>query len=152
MKMELTLNDCEVQPLRQLSLNHPWRDARTRASGLLELHGGAHPSQIGERLGVSHQSIYNWSHAWRKHGLIGLLSGHVGGRPPVLSSTLIQTAVTVATKEALTLKGISQRVQEIEGGSIDYSLATLGRALKACGFSFKRTRWSLKLDVPVFPG
>ncbi len=144
MKMQLTLNDCEVQTLRQLSLNHPWRDARTRAAGLLDLFAGGHPSQISERLGVSPQSIYNWRHAWKKHGLTGLLSGHAGGRPPVLSPALIQTAMTVATEQALTLKGISQRVQEIEGGAIDYSLATLGRALKARGFSFKRTRWSLK--------
>ncbi len=144
MKIQLTLSDCEVETLRQLSLNHHWRDARTRATGLLELHAGVHPSQIGERLGVSHQSIYNWRHAWEKHGLTGLLSGHAGGRPTVLSPALIQTAVTVATQEALTLKGISQRVQEIEGGAIDYSLATLGRALKAHGFTFKRTRWSLK--------
>jgi transposase len=144
MKIKLTLSDCEVQTLRQLSLNHHWRDARTRAAGLLELNAGAHPTQIGERLGVSHQSIYNWRNAWRKHGLTGLISGHAGGRPTVLSPALIQTAVTVATQEALTLKGISQRVQEIEGGSIDYSLVTLGRALKASGLTFKRTRWSLK--------
>jgi transposase len=144
MKIELILSDCEVQTLRQLSLNHHWRDARTRATGLLDLFAGMHPTKIGERLGVSHQSIYNWRHAWEKHGLAGLLSGHAGGRPTVLSPALIDAAVTVATKEALTLKGISQRVQEIEGGSIDYSLATLGRALKARGFSFKRTRWSLK--------
>lgn len=144
MKIKLTLSDCEVQTLRQLSLNHHWRDARTRATGLLSLFAGVHPAKIGEQLGVSHQSIYNWRHAWRKHGLTGLISGHASGRPTVLSPALIETAVKVASEEALTLKGISQRIQEIEGGSLDYSLATLGRALKARGFSFKRTPWSLK--------
>ena len=129
MKIQLTLSDCEVQTLRQLSRNHHWRDARTRAAGLLDLFAGVHPTKIGERLGVSHQSIYNWRHAWEKHGLTGLISGRAGGRPNVLSPTLIQTAVTVASNEALTLKGISQRVQEIEGGSKQsvFSLAAAAR-------------------------
>ncbi len=56
-KISLTLSECETETLTQLSINHPWRDARTRAAGLL--------------LGASHQSLYNWRHAWEARGLIG---------------------------------------------------------------------------------
>lgn len=59
MKIALTLSPCEAETLFQLSINHPWRDARLRASGLLMLGKGEHPNAIGQQCGVSHQTVYN---------------------------------------------------------------------------------------------
>ena len=147
MKIKLILSESESETLLNLSMNHGWRDVRVRGAGLLRLGTGAHPDVIANELGISHQSIYNWRHAWEERGLVGLTGGHRGGRPPSLSAALIATAVDVASKEALTLKRISQRIEAIHQCAFPCSLDTLGAALKAQGFSFKRTRWSLKKNA-----
>lgn len=48
MKIVLTLSPCECETLFQLSINHPWMDARLPASGLLMLSKGEHPTAIGQ--------------------------------------------------------------------------------------------------------
>ena len=58
MKIALSLTPCECETLFQLSINHPWRDARLRASGLLMLGKGEHATAVAKQCGVSHQSIY----------------------------------------------------------------------------------------------
>jgi transposase len=143
-KLSLTLTECEANTLVQLSINHPWRDARTRAAGLLKLHAGEHPTAIGATLNVSHQSLYNWRDAWESKGLVGLASGHTGGRPLAMPEDMIVTAVSVASQEALSLKGIAERVEAAHQCKLPCTLETLGKMLKARGFSFKRTRMSLK--------
>ncbi|HHW4679559.1 MAG TPA: helix-turn-helix domain-containing protein [Xylella sp.] len=80
MKIALKLSPCECETLFQLSINHPWRDARLRASGLLMLSKGEHPMAIGQQCGVSHQSIYNWRHAWEQYGVVGLICTLIGGQ------------------------------------------------------------------------
>lgn len=144
MKIKLTLNECETETLLQLSINHPWRDARIRAAGLLLLGSGEHPTRIAEKLKVSHQSIYNWRYAWEGQGLVGLIGGHTGGRPRLLPPAMVETIIATAAREALTLKRIAERVEAIHCSPLPCSLDTLGKVLKAHGFSFKRTRWSLK--------
>lgn len=144
MKITLKLTECETETLVQMSINHSWRDARTRAAGLLMLSAGEHPTTIAKKLGVSHQSIYNWRHSWEESGITGLMGGHAGGRPLALTAEMIATAVSMATQEALTLKGIAERIEAIHQCALPCSLDTLGDALKARGFSFKRTRLSLK--------
>ncbi|MFZ2974447.1 MAG: helix-turn-helix domain-containing protein [Ferribacterium limneticum] len=76
--MALFMGGTSCETLFQLSINHPWRDARLRASGLLMLSKGEHPNAIGQQCGVS-QTIYNWRHAWEQTGFVGLISGHAGG-------------------------------------------------------------------------
>lgn len=144
MKKTLSLTECEATTLLQLSVNHPWRDARTRAAGLLMLAGGTHRTVIEDRLNVSHQSLYNWREAWENKGLLGLIGGHAGGRPAGLSEALITTAVSIAAEEALSLKGIAERIEATHQCTLPVTLETLGKTLKARGFSFKRTRMSLK--------
>jgi hypothetical protein len=80
--------------------------------------------------------------------VVGLIGGHQGERPLLLSAALMATVVDVASKEALTLKGIAHRVEAIHQCVFPCSLDTLGAALKAQGFSFKRTLWSLKKTQP----
>ena len=156
MKIALSLSPCEAETLFQLSINHPWRDARLRASGLLMLSQGKHPSVIGQQCGVSHQTIYNWRHAWEQEGLVGLISGHTGGRPRKLSEACLATVCELARTQALTLRGIVQRAEAIHGHPFPLSLDRLGAILRKNGFSFKRTRMSLKKtatrnDLPPAP-
>jgi transposase len=147
-KLSLSLSECEAKTLLQLSINHPWRDARTRAAGLLCLHAGEHPRAIGNKLNVSHQSIYNWREAWESKGLVGLLGGHVGGRPLALPESMIATAVSVAKQGALSVRGITQRVEAAHQCDLPCTQETLRKMLKRHGLSFKRTRMSLKKPGP----
>ncbi|HXI90547.1 MAG TPA: helix-turn-helix domain-containing protein [Blastocatellia bacterium] len=68
MKCVVELSEAEKITLQQLSINHKHRDIRTRAAGLLMLGRKIKPKAIAEQLGVSGQSVYNWSHAWRDSG------------------------------------------------------------------------------------
>lgn len=147
MKLSLTLSPCECETLFQLSINHPWRDARLRASGLLMLSKGEHPTAIGQQCGVSHQSIYNWRHSWEQAGLVGLISGHAGGRPRKLNAAWLATVTELARTEALTLRGLVQRAEAIHGSPFPLPLDRLGVILRKSGFSFKRTRMSLKKNA-----
>lgn len=156
MKIALSLSPGECETLFQLSINHPWRDARLRAAGLLLLSKGEHPTAIAQQCGVSHQSIYNWRHAWEQTGIVGLISGHAGGRPKKLSDAWLATVCELARSEALTLRGLVQRAEAIHGAAFPLSLDRLGVILRQSGFSFKRTRMSLKKaatrnDLPPLP-
>jgi transposase len=144
MKIQLTLTECETETLVQMSINHPWRDARTRAAGMVMLGAQEHPDAIAHKLGVSHQSIYNWRHEWEALGIAGLMGRHAGGRPRALSEEMLATTITVARTKALTLKGIAERIEAVHHCPLPCSLETLSVRLRACGFSFKRTRLSLK--------
>jgi len=92
--------------------------------------------------------VYNWAKWWRQDGLAGLLDGHKGGRPVKLTAKLVDSAVAIATEEALTLAGIKQRVLERHPDDApDFSLDRLAARLKERRFSFKRCRLSLKKSV-----
>lgn len=147
MKISLTLCPCERETLFQLSIHHPWRDARLRAAGLLMLSKGEHRTVVAQQCGVSHQTIYNWRHAWETSGIVGLIGGHTGGRPRKLSEPWLATVCELAQTEALTLRGLVQRAEEIHGAPFPLSLDRLGVMLRQSGFSFKRTRMSLKKTV-----
>lgn len=120
------------------------------------LSKGEHPTAIAQQCGVSHQSIYNWRHAWEQTGVVGLISGHAGGRPKKLSQAWLNTVCELARNEALTLRGLVQRAEDIHGAPFPLSLDRLGAILRQSGFSFKRTRMSLKKavtrnDLPPLP-
>src|ERR1700757_4139019 len=83
MKCVVELSGAEEMTLQQLSINHRHRDTRTRAAGLLMLGRRIKPKVIAEQLGVSGQSVYNWSHAWRDSGACGLMGGHNGNRETI---------------------------------------------------------------------
>jgi len=147
MKCVVDLSEVEEITLQQLSIDHRHRDARTRAAGLLQLGRKVKPKVIAEQLGVSDQSLYNWSRAWREGGVCALMGGHNGGRPRALSEAMVATALEIARAEPLTLGQIAQRVQEIRGEALPCRIETLGEALKREGFSFKRNRYALKKSV-----
>jgi transposase len=127
-----------------MSINHRHRDTRTRAAGLLMLGRGLKARAIAAQLGVSGQSVYNWSHAWRERGICGLMGAHNGGRHALLTEAQIAVALEIARAEALTLGGIAQRVEAALNEPLPCKIETLGEALKRNGFSFKRNRYALK--------
>ncbi|MGB4468068.1 MAG: hypothetical protein WBI41_08500, partial [Azovibrio sp.] len=53
MKINLTLSPCKCETLFQLSVHHPWRDARLRAASLLMLSKGEHRTAVALQCGVS---------------------------------------------------------------------------------------------------
>jgi transposase len=151
MKCVVRLSEAEETTLQQLSINHKHRDTRTRAAGLLMLGRRIKPKVIALQLGVSGQTVYNWSHTWRDSGVCGLMGGHNGGRPPALSDAMVAAALEVARAEPLTLAKIAQRVQAILGEPLPCQIETLGEALKREGFSFKRNRYALKKSGQFSP-
>jgi transposase len=108
------------------------------------LSKGEHRTVIARQCGVSHQTIYNWRHAWETGGVVGLIREHTGGRPRKLSEAWLATVCELARIEALTLRGLVQRAEAIHGEPFPLSLDQLGVILRKNGFSFKRTRMSLK--------
>jgi transposase len=144
MKCVVVLKAVEELTLQQMSINHRHRDTRTRAAGLLMLGRGLKARAIAAQLGVSGQSVYNWSHAWRERGICGLMGAHNGGRHALLTEAQIAVALKIARAEALTLGGIAQRVEAALNEPLPCKIETLGEALKRNGFSFKRNRYALK--------
>lgn len=144
MKCVVVLKAGEEPTLQQMSINHSQRDTRTRAAGLLLLGRGIKPRAVAAQLGVSGQSVYNWSHAWRERGICGLVAAHNGGRNSLLSEAQIAVALEIARTEPLTLGRIAQRLEAVLNGPLPCKIETLGEALKRNGFSFKRNRFALK--------
>lgn len=147
-KCTLTLDAAEILTLEQLALNHRHQDIRRRATGLLRLSQGETPNEIAGRLMITPQVVYNWAHWWRERGIVGLLGGHVGGRPPSLPQEWLDTADAIARGEALSLAGIAKAVEAVHQAPLPCSLGTLRNGLIARGLSFKRTRFSLKKSGP----
>lgn len=147
-KCELNLTPEETLTLKQLALNHRHVDFRRKASGLLQLAQGTRPVVIASELGVTQQSVYLWLGAWRERGVVGLLGGHVGGRPPALPVEMLDTAEAIARREALSLPALAKAVEAAHQCSLPCCLVTLSNGLKTRGFSFKRTRFSLKKNAP----
>ena len=147
MKCVIELKAVEELTLQQMSINHRYRDTRTRAAGMLMLGRRIKPRAIAAQLGVSAQSVYNWSHAWREMGVCGLMGGHNGGRRPLLSEAQVAVALDVARAEPLTLARIAQRVEAALNEPLPCKIETLGESLKRGGVSFKRNRVSLKKNV-----
>ncbi len=147
MKCVVELSEAEDKTLQQMSLNHPHRDIRIRAAGVLMLGRKIKLTEVAKQLEVSGQSVYNWAHTWRESGVCGLLVGHKGGRSCALSEAMIATAIEAANAELMTLKKIAQRVEEVHGVPFPCRLDTLSSTLKRAGFSYKRGRYSLKKSV-----
>jgi transposase len=147
-KCTLTLTTEETLTLKQLALNHRHVDFRRKAAGLLQLAQGTRPKEIARELDVTQQSVYLWLGAWREHGLVGLMGGHAGGRHPALPTEMLDTAEAIARREALSLPLLAKAVEATHHCPLPCCLVTLGNGLKARGFSFKRTRFSLKKNAP----
>ena len=140
----LPLSKEELSSLQEVAQHHEFYDFRVRARGVLALNEQWKPKVIASILGVSEKSVYNWAKWWREEGMTGLFDGHKGGRPVTLTAEMVDSAVEIATGEALSLAGIKQRVLELHPQAPDFSLFRLAARLKERGMSYKRCRLSLK--------
>lgn len=76
--------------------------------------------------------------------MVGILTGHKGGRPPKLTADMLDAAAEIARAEPLTLARIAARVRDFYPNAPPFSLDRLSAGLRARKFSFKRTRLSLE--------
>ena len=147
MLLPLELTEPECITLQELADHHPYPDFRRRALGILALAKGHPYALIAEILGVTAPTPYNWAKAWRARGLMGLLSGHLGGAPRKLTAELLDSAEQIARESPCTLAEIERRLREIHPQAPPFSRDCLAMNLKQRGFSFKRTRLSLKKNA-----
>jgi transposase len=143
-KLIAPLSPAELLTLQEMSRHHPFGDFRFRARGVIALNDHLQPRVIAAVLGVTEQSVYYWAKWWKQRGLVGLLGGHKGGRPPNLTQEMVDTACEVVTSEALTLKAIRHRVRARYPHAKNFSVWRLGSRLRERRMSFKRCRLSLK--------
>lgn len=147
MKLAVSLADAERVTLEALADHHPFPDFRLRALGLLALARDRKPGDIAEVLRVSSQTVYNWSHAWRDQGLMGILNGHQGGRPREVTEAQIDTAVALAEAQPLGSKELAQRVAQAHPEGPPVKGDRLRFWLKRRGLVYRRTRTALKKSV-----
>lgn len=143
--LELTESECLT--LQELANHHPYPDFRRRALGILALAKGHSYALVAQLLGVTPPTPYNWAKAWRTKGLMGLLGGHLGGAPAKLTTELLECAEQIAKTSPCTLAEIAHRLRELHPEAPPFSHDCLAMNLKKRGFSFKRTRLSLKKNV-----
>mgnify|MGYP001765348111 FL=1 len=141
------LSEVEVQTLQEMSRHHRHADFRRRALGVLALNEGRSVEDISGVLRVTVPPVYKWARAWRERGLMGMLSGHVGGPPRKLTAELLDVAERIARQEALTLGQIARKVHELHPEAPTFSVDRLSVGLRARGLSFKRTRLTLKKNA-----
>jgi hypothetical protein len=127
------LTEAERLTLEEMSRNHPFRDFRPRALGVLALGKGHPPKVVADILVVTAQTVSTETKAGACLGLTGLLNGHKGGCPPKLTAALLDTAEAVARAEPCALKEIARRVREAHPESEGFSLDRLAAGLKARG-------------------
>ena len=141
------LTEAECITFKEVAEHHRFPDFRRRALGMLALAKGHGFSLVAEILNVSPATPYNWLRAWKKQGLMGLLSGHQDGAPAKLTQALIDTAEQIACESPCTLAQIEQRLHEIHPEAPPFSLDRLSAHLKKRGLSFIRTRHTLKKNA-----
>jgi transposase len=142
------LTTAERITLEEMGAYHRYASFRLRAKAILSLNAGYKPAVVAEILGKTQQSVYNWAKWWREDGLVGILNGNKGSPPTKLTSTMLDTAETVAKEQVLTLEGIKRHVRAQHPEAPDFSVRRLSAGLKMRGLSFKRTRMSLKKTEP----
>lgn len=138
------LTAVERVTLEEMGAHHHYAAFRLRAKGILSLDAGYKPAIVAAILGKSPQSVYNWAKKWREVGLAGILDGNKGSPPTKLTPAMLDTAEAVAAQAALTLDEIKRRVRAEHPQAPDFSVRRLSAGLKMRGWSFKRTRLSLK--------
>ena len=141
------LTEVDRITLEEMGARHRYAAFRLRAKGILSLNARHKPALIAVILGKTPQSVYNWAKWWREDGLVCILDGNKGSPPTKLTPAMLDTAEAVARQAALTLEEIKRRVCVEHPQAPDFSVGCLSAGLKGRGWSFKRTRLSLKKRI-----
>ena len=145
--INLNLDEEVRMSLEELAAHHRYKDVRRRARGLLALAKGHGTTVVSDVLGVTSQSVRNWSRWFEERGLDGILVGHKGGRPAKLTAEMLETGKKCACEQPMTLREIAATIRVAHPEAPTFSLDRLAIGLKARGLSFKRTRLALKKNA-----
>jgi transposase len=143
-KLTLTLNEDEKAQLTHLAQKHEKAYVRKRGLALLALAKGEHILSIASVLQVTDQAIREWVHQWNAEGIQGLMKLRKGAPPTKLTPDLVQIGLEAARQKPMFLAEIAAHIRQQRPDAPSFSLARLAVRLKEQGFSFKRTRLSLK--------
>ncbi|MEI7575247.1 MAG: IS630 family transposase, partial [Methylotenera sp.] len=132
----------ENTTLNEIHKNH-WNHApRVRSHAILLSAQGFKLSKISEILSVCRQTVATWVHAWENDGICGLIDLPRSGRPCILCDESEVKAIEYVEQSPRSLKTVLAELSDKL--DIDISHATLKRACKRAGLSWKRVRKSLK--------
>lgn len=139
----------------QATLKHPpTAGYYRRAAALLALDEGQSVAEIAELLGVSRQSVYNWSQAFTQSPRLETLCDDFGGGRPTLWTDEAQALLSECFRqrpEELGYTGMNWTVPLLRACLHDrtgllLSEDTIRRRLQGLGYVWKRFRYVLPPD------
>jgi len=136
------LTDDEQDALTTVYRDGEQRAQRRRAHAILLSHQGYTIYQICDILEVKRNTVSIWLKNWEATGLAGLKDKPRSGRRPIYDDQDRERLQELVEEHPHQVKTIRARLQEETGKAA--SIATIKRALKKIGYSFKRVRRSLK--------
>lgn len=115
---------------------------RDRSQTILLLDEGIPSREVARQLGVALLTVYERRNRWRAKGLLSLHDAPRSGSPGRLSEEMLAGLKRWATEEALSARALLSRLQAEFG--IQVHPNTIKNAMKRIGFTWKRTRHSVK--------
>lgn len=148
-RLEVALDEADVQALRQVDKkSQDWR-ARERARTLLLLGQGKSLEEVAQSQDVTTRTVRNTWARWCREGLDSLLDKPRCGAPRKLDEAALERLTQWANDKPLTAVQLLQRHIEEQGAPVHVN--TLVKALKRANFVWKRTRHSLKKSATTTP-
>jgi len=152
-KRQYSLTDVEVNQLVRAYAQSQDGPERTRRQAVRLYGTGYSVAQIIELTGCSRTSLMEWCHAYRQHGLLGLVDKRVGGNHAKLTHVQIDnlrerlhtsSPRQVLGEAAATEAGQFWTVEDVQAAiqywyQVEYrSRSSILRLLKHSGFSYQR--------------
>lgn len=148
-QVTIELTEIELETLENIiKKGNDWRE-RERALTIKLLHEGKSTAEIAKQQDCHVETIRQRRRRWQKEGFASLPDKPRSGAPGKLSEDDRELLKQWVTEDALSGRQILKRLQEERG--VKVSDRCLHRTLKAMGFVWKRTRYSLKKSVMKKP-
>jgi transposase len=139
---EFYLSDSDFEKLREITKNSTNSRERERAQTLLVLHKTRSTSQTALVIGIHEKTVGSTRRAWLDRRYESLLDRPRCGAPKKITAEQLRHLREHATQIPCTSKELL--AHHIESGGIKVHFNTIVSNIKALGFSWKRTRHSLK--------
>jgi putative transposase len=144
-KIRITLNDTQIEALRELGWTAPGRVSQ-RAHFVLMSHSGFSAAEIGRLMYVAENTVKKWLRAYQAQGTAGLTDQSRVGRPPVVKH--LHDIVEAQITQSPDCFGYAQMIWTVvmllmhlrERFRVRVSASTLSRALHALGYSWHRPK------------
>ena len=148
-RLEVLLDEADVQALRQVDKkSSDWR-ARERARTLLLLGQGKSLAEVAQLQDITTRTVRNTWARWCAQGMASLVDKPRCGAPRKLDDTALERLTQWASEEPLTAVELLQRHTQAQGTRVHVN--TLVAALKREDFAWKRTRHCLKKNGTLSP-